>query len=500
MKNGTHEPDTAQRFFRTQRPGDARAELAQRKRDIDYELYSPWTDPTFFVDDFELEITEIQEATGEGKTAVEKAIFAYRRLADLPWLRAIQDTTRVLDLKRLIAIDNVIAELGPELSGEVLMVLDEFLVAMFTPKKANQPLPTPKAIAHRLRRFIAKLDERVGYDPEKRTRRNNPAGDFTLHDFTAGKRFGLTVECDNATHAAIREFRQQVAREHKLSEAEAAKLILTGRLEAQPKVTIFGYAPLTPEGDLVPGASIYFPGSGWTDAGGTEAFEDMVDGNPPRIVGLDEVAHHEVEGYVPSVNMRAYAAARDGVCVWPGCNRAAEHCQLDHRIPFQEGGATTPANLYSLCQKHHNVKTDRRAYYLPDLVTGDVVWLFPDGTYQLSEPEGFIGEQLNQCNPRWNTDLDTRQRERDKASSFYARGHKILDEFDRERDMEACKLAIGELEKEFGMKFPFQPPPPMIIHNAGFIDEAPEAVEDYEARLQRLIENDPYLKYGDSIY
>ncbi|WP_165164573.1 HNH endonuclease signature motif containing protein [Corynebacterium qintianiae] len=498
MTNPTQHSDT--RFFRTQRPGDARAELAQRKRDLDYELYSTWADPTFIVDDLERELTAIQEATGESKAAVEKAVFAYRRLIDLPWLRAIQDTTRVLDLKRLISVDNVIAELGPELTREVLAVIDEFLAAMFTPVKADQPLPTPNAITHRLRRFIAKLDEGVAYDEKKRTRRDKDSGDFTVHEYRAVKRSGMTVECDRATYALITEFRRQVAREHKLSEEQATRLILTGGLNADIKVTIYGYAPLTSEGDVAPGASVYFPGQGWTDGDGTEAFANLVEDTTAHIVDLDKVADHQIAGYVPSETMRAYAAARDGTCIWPGCDRAAEHCQLDHRVPYEEGGSTTPANLYSLCQKHHNVKTDRRAYYLPDPVTGDVVWLFSDGTYQLSEPEGFIGEQLNRCNPRWNIDLDARRRERDRVRTFFARGHKILDDFENTRDEIACKDALTTLENEYGMKFPFDPPEPMITHNAGFIDEETEPLADYEARIERLINNDPYLKYGDAIY
>ncbi|EEI15992.1 HNH endonuclease signature motif containing protein [Corynebacterium lipophiloflavum] len=486
MENTTQHPDQAEYFFRTQRPGDAVAALGQRKRDADFELFSEWADPAHCVDDFELEVTTLQEAVGESRSAIEKAIFAYRRLSDLPRLRSTQSTTRVLDIKRLAAIDNVIAELGPELSQEVLQLIDAYLTDAFTPRKANQPLLSPKALTHRLKRFIAKFDERVDYDPKKRKDRAKAAGDFTLFEYSAGKRSGLTVECDNTTHAVIREFRRQVAREHKVSEDEAAKLILTGRITTQPKVTIFGYAPLTPEGDVVDGASVYFPGSGWTDAAGTAEFDNLTDANPPRIIDLDDVAEHEIAGYVPSTSMRAYAIARDGVCIWPGCDRDAHDCQMDHRIPYQEDGATTPSNLFSLCHRHHNVKTDRRAFYVPDPLTGDIVWLFPDGTYQLSQPEGFIGEHLSPHNPRWNIDLDSRLRERDRVKTFFARGHKILDDFDLTHNVHACMQALVDLESEFGMTFPFEP-------------LLPED-EDIDVDVALLIANDPYLRYGDAIY
>ncbi|MCT1445126.1 HNH endonuclease [Corynebacterium sanguinis] len=486
MGNTTQHLDPTEYFFRTQRPGDAVAALAQRKRDADFELFKAWADPAHCVDDFELEVAALQEAVGESRSAIEKAIFSYRRLSDLPQLRSTQSTTRVLDIKRLVAIDNAIAELGPDVSHEVLQLIDAYLTDTFTPRKANQPLLSPKAITHRLKRFIAKFDERVDYDPKKRKDRAKAAENFTLYEFSAGKRSGLTVECDNTTHAVMKEFRRQVAREHKVSESEAAKLILTGRHTTQPNVTIFGYAPLTPEGTVVPGASVFFPGSGWTDAAGTAEFDDLTEATPPRIINLDEVAEHEIAGYVPSSSMRAYAIARDGVCIWPGCDRDATECQLDHRVPFQENGATTPSNLYSLCQRHHNVKTDRRAYYVPDPATGDIVWLFPDGTYQLSQPEGFIGEHISPHNPRWNIDLDSRLRERDRVRTFFARGHKILDDFDLTQNVHDCMEALVDLEREFGMTFPFEPP----------LDDG----DDLDADVAALIASDPYLRYGDAIY
>ena len=484
MNKPTQGSDTQARFFRTQRPGDPRAELAQRKRDIDHELFSPWADENFIVDDLELEITAIQEATGEGKATVEKAIFAYRRLSDLPWLRAIQDATRVLDLKRLTTVDNVIAELGPDLSSEVLGAIDEFLAAMFTPRKANQPLLTPKAITHRLRRFIAKLDEDVSFDPRKRKRRTDDHGDFRVTDFTGAAQSGFLIDCDEVTHALIRAYRERVAREYKTTEDEAARLILTGCIGEVPAFTIYGYAPVAPDGNRVPGSSIYFPGTGWTRSEGTAQFDALTEQQPPRIVDLDEVATHRVAGYVPSTNMKAYAVARDGTCVWPGCTQPAQRCQLDHRVPFAEGGETTPSNLFSLCQRHHNVKTDHRAYYVQDPATGDIIWLFADGTYALSEPEGFIGEQLNRTHPRWNTDLDKRRQHRDASATFFARGHKILDEFELSNDFASCIEALEALEAEFKMDFPFKPKPK----------------DDYDVWVEELIAKDPYLEYGDAIY
>lgn len=44
-----------------------------------------------------------------------------------------------------------------------------------------------------------------------------------------------------------------------------------------------------------------------------------------------------------------------------------------------------PSNL---CQHHHNIKTDKRAKYVIDPDTDDVVWLFADGTWEATVAEG----------------------------------------------------------------------------------------------------------------
>ncbi|TVS21411.1 HNH endonuclease, partial [Corynebacterium sanguinis] len=202
------------------------------KRDIEYEIFSTWAETAHVVDDFEVEITHIQHAIGESKAAVEKAIFAYRRLIDLPGLRQIQHTTRLLDIKRLASIDTAIAELGPGVDTEVYAHIDAYLVEVFTATKPNQPLLTPKAIVHRLRRLIAQLDNTVGYDAAKRKRRTRPQDAFVIHDYELGARSGTTIECDNTTHALIRQYRTHVAQENNITEDEAARLILTGELTA----------------------------------------------------------------------------------------------------------------------------------------------------------------------------------------------------------------------------------------------------------------------------
>jgi hypothetical protein len=48
---------------------------------------------------------------------------------------------------------------------------------------------------------------------------------------------------------------------------------------------------------------------------------------------------------------------RDLTCRWPGCDVPAVHCELDHSMPYSQGGATHAANLNCKCTTHHLVKT-----------------------------------------------------------------------------------------------------------------------------------------------
>ncbi|KXB52044.1 HNH endonuclease signature motif containing protein, partial [Corynebacterium sp. DNF00584] len=74
----------------------------------------------------------------------------------------------------------------------------------------------------------------------------------------------------------------------------------------------------------------------------------------------------------------------------------AKYAQLDHRVEYGDGGETSTDNLIAVCQHHHNAKTDRRCDYLFDPVTGFVYWLFEDGTWESTEPQGIMAQRWRQ--------------------------------------------------------------------------------------------------------
>jgi len=51
-----------------------------------------------------------------------------------------------------------------------------------------------------------------------------------------------------------------------------------------------------------------------------------------------------------------FCACRDLTCRFPGCDKPAMHCDLDHTVPYADGGRTQASNLKCLCRLHHLIK------------------------------------------------------------------------------------------------------------------------------------------------
>ncbi|MHA7650073.1 HNH endonuclease signature motif containing protein [Mycobacterium sp. ML4] len=82
--------------------------------------------------------------------------------------------------------------------------------------------------------------------------------------------------------------------------------------------------------------------------------------------------------YIPSQALADYVRARDLTCRWPGCDVPATHCDLDHTIPYSQGGSTHGGNLKCYCRTHHLMKT----------FWGWAEKQLPDGTLILTSPAG----------------------------------------------------------------------------------------------------------------
>ena len=93
--------------------------------------------------------------------------------------------------------------------------------------------------------------------------------------------------------------------------------------------------------------------------------------------------------YIPSAKLAEFVRCRDLTCRAPGCDRPAVDCDIDHTIPYADGGPTHPSNLKCVCRKHHLLKTfwGWRDKQLPD---GTVIWSLPSGQTYVTTPGSAI--------------------------------------------------------------------------------------------------------------
>jgi hypothetical protein len=82
---------------------------------------------------------------------------------------------------------------------------------------------------------------------------------------------------------------------------------------------------------------------------------------------------------------------RDPACVFPGCHRPSQACDLDHitaYIPLDQGGPpgqTFPDGLGPLCRRHHRAKTHTSWTYFRR-GDGGYTWTSPSGRTHNTDP------------------------------------------------------------------------------------------------------------------
>ena len=85
-------------------------------------------------------------------------------------------------------------------------------------------------------------------------------------------------------------------------------------------------------------------------------------GRQPVTVTISPLArgscdHRHLEsGYQPSRALRHLIIARNPTCTASGCRQPAARCDLDHTVPYDQGGRTCECDLAPLCRHHHRCK------------------------------------------------------------------------------------------------------------------------------------------------
>ncbi len=358
-------------YYATTNTEDVTAHAAHKMRVAElnfWQLALPALD-----EDFPLycEKLAVQSSVDPGR--IEKIFFALYRLEELPRFAALVWSMGHINMDRLIAIDQVLSKLGMP-PADVLERIDNALTDYLTPSKPHEVLPSRGQIRRRLRDIISALDDTIA----TRDKRVKPSYTCDTH----GPQSTISLnDVDNATAAIIDQHIRFTAKEHNLSLLDAAVQLLTGNIKPSAKVVLHTY-----QATDVEAAPTFIAGYGWSNM--------PLDPNVIRDFSRPLSPAH---GYRFPETMRAFIEGRDGTCRFPNCSRPAAQCQIDHRINYSEGGPTHPDNGVCLCQHHHNIKTDGRVFYVLDPITGDIYWLFSNGTWAATSPTG----PLSPVNKRW---------------------------------------------------------------------------------------------------
>jgi hypothetical protein len=92
----------------------------------------------------------------------------------------------------------------------------------------------------------------------------------------------------------------------------------------------------------------------------------------------------DVAGYRPSTRLRDLVLARMPTCSFPGCQRSARRCDLDHVRSWSQGGPTSVSNLIPLCRRHHRLK--HGTPWKVDLAGTIVTWTSPHHRVYRKQP------------------------------------------------------------------------------------------------------------------
>lgn len=120
---------------------------------------------------------------------------------------------------------------------------------------------------------------------------------------------------------------------------------------------------------------------------------------------IDLNQHAQTDAYEIAGRLRDQVELISPTCVFPWCTRPARQCDCDHRVPWDQGGASCRCNLSPLCRRHHNLKT-HEGYRLELVELGTYLWTTPLGLSLLRDPVGTrdVTPDRPSARPRWQPD------------------------------------------------------------------------------------------------
>jgi hypothetical protein len=96
----------------------------------------------------------------------------------------------------------------------------------------------------------------------------------------------------------------------------------------------------------------------------------------------------QTQGYRPGKFLDHLIKVRNSTCTAPGCRRAAQQCDLDHLIPYDQGGLTCECNLHPQCRRHHRCKGSA-GWQVEMPEPGGLAWRLPHGRSYMTRAEAY---------------------------------------------------------------------------------------------------------------
>lgn len=399
-------------------PDDPLAVAFRQAREAEYLAWRQAmpTTPAEQERDFTELAATITRSTGIRSGFIAANLYALLTLDRLPRLRALIEVDFHVDMSRLRSIDNQLSGICVELleDPEFWAAVDERLSSLLTPTRRNQLLPTNATITGAIREVIRALTPPTQENTPEQDRdpgaehQEGATGETGLpvqhRYYSTPQPDGsvlLEVRLDQVTATKIEEAVRALARGRNIPHHQAFVEIFLQQVSVKINLNLYQARDL-------PDSPGFLQPYGPLDTEDTVALAAAAQ----RIRDAD-VLHGKVSpAYQTPPDIRAVVEGRDWRCRWPGCNRTASRCQMDHRINHADGGPTTAANLLSLCDHHHARKTDEQVHYLLDPYTGDVYWLFRDGTWAVDRAQGPLAPKQR----HWVQTLSQRQSRRQERS------------------------------------------------------------------------------------
>jgi hypothetical protein len=96
----------------------------------------------------------------------------------------------------------------------------------------------------------------------------------------------------------------------------------------------------------------------------------------------------ETTAYVPGRLLGHLVKVRNPTCTAPGCRRPAQSCDIDHVVPYDQGGRTCECNTHPACRRHHRLKGSA-GWQLEMPEPGILAWRLPHGRTYVTRGEPY---------------------------------------------------------------------------------------------------------------